>query len=215
VLQEPAAQLAVEEAIRRREVATAVDCLRRHGVVALPTDTLYGLAADVFDDQALERLFAIKGRPQDLALPVLVAGWDQVERVTQEVPDLARRLASQFWPGPLTLVMPRAPWVSNLITGGRDTVALRMPNHPVPLGVARELGRPITGTSANRSGRPDLLTLEAVVVELGDQVDYIVRCGPAPLGAPSTVVDVTTGTPRLLRLGALPFQQVLQASTGR
>jgi L-threonylcarbamoyladenylate synthase len=94
-------------------------------------------------------------------------------------------------------------------------VALRMPDHPVPLGVAAELGRPITGTSANRSGQPDLLTLDAAVAELGSQVDYIVRCGPAPRGVPSTVVDVTTGEPRLLRPGGVPLQQILRAANSK
>lgn len=192
-----------------------VDHLRRHGVVALPTDTLYALAADVFDEKALEKVFAIKGRPADLALPVLVANWDQVARVTQDVPKLARYLAELFWPGPLTLVVPKAAWVPDLITGGGATVALRMPDHPVPLGVAAELRRPITGTSANRSGQADLLTPDAVAAELGSQVDYIVRCGPAPRGVPSTVVDVSTGEPRLLRAGAIPLQQILRAAHSR
>jgi L-threonylcarbamoyladenylate synthase len=199
----------------QQEITAAVRHLREHGVVVLPTDTLYGLAADVFDEEALERVFAIKGRPANLALPVLVADWDQVARVTQNLSKLARRLAEQFWPGPLTLVVPKAAWVPDLITGGGPTVALRMPDHPVPLGVAAELGRPITGTSANRSGQADLLTLDAVVAELGSQVDYIVRCGPAPCGVPSTVVDVTTGEPRLLRPGGVPLQQILRAAHGR
>jgi L-threonylcarbamoyladenylate synthase len=180
-------------------------------VVLLPTDTLYGLGADVFSMPALKRVFSIKGRPPDLALPVLVDGWDQVAVVARDVPESGRLLALRFWPGALTLVVPRRDCVPDLVTGGRDTVAVRMPNHPIPLALAEKLGRPITGTSANRSGKADPQTLAAVEAELGGQVDYIIRAGPAPEGTPSTVVDITTGTPRLLRQGAVPFPEVLLA----
>jgi len=198
------------EGIFQREIAVALEHLRRGGVVAIPTDTLYGLAADVFNDAALERIYTIKGRPSDRAIPVLVANWDQVERVTRDIPPAARQLAERFWPGQLTLVMRKAAWMTDLITGGRDSVAVRMPDHPVPLALATELSRPITGTSANLSGAPNLLSLDAVVAELGNKVDYIVRCGPAPQGIGSTIIDLTTCAPRLLRHGAVPFQQVLQ-----
>ena len=176
-----------------------------------PTDTLYGLGADVFSIQALEQVFVIKGRPPRLALPVLVAGWDQLEMVVQPMGRLAGRLARRFWPGLLTLVMPRAYGVPALVTGGGATVAVRMPGHAVPLEIARKLGRPITGTSANRSGETDPATLDGVEAELGHLVDHIVRAGPAPGGRASTVVDVTGGAPRLLRQGALPFREVLAA----
>ncbi len=183
--------------------------------MVLPTDTLYDLTADVFDEPTLARLRAVKNLPEDLPLTVMVADWAQLDRVTHEFPKLARRLAELFWPGPLTLVVPKAAWVPDLITGGRANVALRMPDHPVPIGVAAELGRPIAGASNNVRGRPDLLTLDAVMAELGGRVDYVVRCGPVPPGAASTVVEVTTETPRLLRAGAPPFQQVLQAAKRR
>ena len=179
------------------------------GVVVIPTDTLYGLAADVFSAPALERVFNIKARPPGLALPVLVSGWDQVEAVAQDFPKAARDLAKRFWPGPLTLVLPKALEIPDRVTGGRDTVAVRMPDHQVPLELARQLGRPITGTSANRSGEQDLITLEAVEAELGADVDYIIRSGPAPEGSPSTVVELTAGAPRLLRQGVVPFEDIL------
>jgi len=180
-------------------------------VVLLPTDTLYGLGADVFSLPALKRVFSIKGRPPDLALPVLVGSWEQVELVARDVPESGRLLAGRFWPGALTLVLTRRDCVPDLVTGGRDTVAVRMPGHPIPLALAKELGGPITGTSANRSGEADPQTLAAAEAELGGRVDYIIRAGPAPQGTPSTVVDLTTGTPRLLRQGAVPFSEVLQA----
>src|SRR5918992_190053 len=191
----------------RQEIGEAVSQLQEGGVVVFPTDTLYGLGADVFDESALRRLFAVKGRPADLALPVLVGDHEQAEMVAGRLPGLAEELARRFWPGPLTLVVPKAPRLSNLVTGGRDTVAIRRPAHWVPLHLTVELGRPITGTSANRSGGPDLLTLEEIEAQLSHLVDCIVRCGPAPQGIASTVVDVTTGAPRLLRQGAIPFEE--------
>ena len=178
--------------------------------MVLPTDTLYGLGADVFSERALRRVFAIKGRPAGLALPVLVADWEQVRRVVGDVAGVGRLLAQMFWPGPLTMVLSRSPRLSALVTGGRDTVAVRMPDHWVPRELAGRLGAPITGTSANRSGMADLRTVAEVEAQLDYQVDYVVRCGPAPGGAASTVVDVTGETPRLLRQGALPFDQILQ-----
>ena len=184
--------------------------LKAGGVVVFPTDTLYGVGADVFNVPALRRVFALKGRPLGLALPVLVSAWEQVGLVAQDIPELGRRLAKRFWPGPLTLVLYRSGRLPDLVTGGLDTVAVRMPDHPIPLALAREFGGPITGTSANLSGEADLLTFEAVNAQLGHGADYIIRCGPAPAGIPSTVVDVTTGTPRLIREGALTFDTVVE-----
>jgi L-threonylcarbamoyladenylate synthase len=195
---------------RPQELDTAVLVLREGGVVAFPTDTLYGLGADVFNASALQRVFDIKGRPAELALPVLVADWPQVEVVAVGLTEAARRLAAAFWPGSLTLVLPKSPSLSLLVTGGRDTVAVRMPDHPAPLTLAAQLGRPITGTSANRSGEADLKTLAAVQATLGGSVDCIVDFGPPPQGTPSTVVDLTGDVPALIREGAIPFAEVLR-----
>ena len=191
------------------EINHAVSILRAGGVLVFPTDTLYGLGADVFSPGGLERIFSIKRRRPDLALPVLVSLWDQVELVARGVPESARRLAARFWPGPLTLILPKAENLSDRVTGGRDTVAVRMPDHRAPLKLAEELGRPITGTSANRSGAKDPLSLSEVEADLGGQVDYIIRSGPAPKGTPSTIVDISGGEPRLVRSGMLDFDKIL------
>ena len=193
-----------------RDIEAAVTLLKAGGVVVFPTDTLYGLGADVFCDSALERVFAIKGRPLSLALPVLVCCWEQVKLVAR-LTKVGGRLADRFWPGPLTLVLPKLDHLPELLTGGRETVAVRMPNHSVPLALTDRLGEPMTGTSANLSGGPDLLTLETLQAQLAGRVDYIMRTGPAPKGTPSTVVDVTGETPRLVRQGALPFLEILAA----
>ena len=194
------------------ELEEAVRSLNSGGVVVFPTDTLYGLGADVFSLAALQRIFSIKGRRADLALPVLVAGLDQVEAVAQPMSAQAQRLAERFWPGPLTLVMRRSPDLPGLVTGGADTVAVRMPGHPVPLELARRLGRPITGTSANRSGQPDLLDLSALENQLGNLVDHIIQTGPVPAGTASTIVNVTGDTPQLLRGGAISLEEILEAA---
>ena len=204
----------VATASGQKEIDEAVRVLGDGGVVVFATDTLYGLGADVFSASALERVFDIKGRPSELALPVLISGWDQVEVVAREVPEPVRLLADRFWPGSLTLVLPRLGSLPERLTGRGDTVAVRMPDHGVPQTLARNLGKPITGTSANRSGAQDLLTLKSVEAELSGQVDYIIRAGPIPRGVPSTVVDVTSGTPRLVRQGELPFHDVLAAWAG-
>lgn len=194
------------------ELDKAFTALDNDGVVVFPTDTLYGLGADVFSLPALQRIFAIKGRPAELALPVLVAGLDQVESVALPMTNQAQQLAERFWPGPLTLVMRRSPELPDLVTGGADTVAVRMPAHRIPLALARRLGRPITGTSANLSGSPDLLDLDSIDSQLGNLVDYIIRAGPSPEGTGSTVVDITGDEPRILRDGAISLEEIMETA---
>ena len=178
-------------------------------MVVIPTDTLYGLAADAFSLPGLERIFTIKHRPTDMSLPLLVSCWDHLESVTRYLPEAAHQLVERFWPGPLTLVLPKAEELPDRVTGGRDTVAVRMPNHPVALDIIRRLDRPITGTSANRSGQQDLLDYNAIRTELGEDVDYIVETGPPPKGTPSTIIDLTTKVPKLLRQGVLTMNEIL------
>lgn len=202
------------ESGRQPEIVAALGVLKQGGVVAMPTDTLYGLAADALNEAALRRVFEIKGRPAELALPVLVGELGQVEQVARDFPPAARRLAEAFWPGSLTLVLPKAAAVSSLVTGGRDTVGARMPDHWAPLALAAGLGRPITGTSANRSGEGDLLTLAALEAALGDAVDYIIRQGPPPQGKASTIVDLSGESPVLIREGVIPFEEVLRVGKG-
>lgn len=191
------------------QINQAVGVLKAGGVVVFPTDTLYGLGVDAFSPAALDKVFAIKQRPTGLALPVLVSSWDQLKAVARDVPEPALRAARRFWPGPLTLILLKGETLPDKVTGGGDTVAVRMPDHRAPLALAEGLGRAITGTSANLSGGADLLTLSELEEDLGELVDYIIKSGPAPQGTPSTVVDVSDGEPRLVRAGALDFDTVL------
>lgn len=192
------------------DLERAVAVLKNGGVVAIPTDTLYGLAADVFNPAALDRVFAVKGRPDDLALPVLVSGWEQVKRVAENFPPQAQNLAERFWPGGLTLVVQKIPGLPDRLTAGGPTVAVRMPGHPVPIQLIDGLGGPITGTSANISGDADIPSLAELTAQIGGRVDYIVKSGPVPEGKASTVIDITSGHPKLLREGAIPFERLLR-----
>lgn len=186
----------------------AVEALKNHGVVAYPTDTLYGLGAAFNDLAAVERVFDIKGRPRNAALPLLAASPSDVEQVAVGLTPQADKLIEAFWPGPLTLVVTAGPDTPDVVTGGRGTVAVRMPDHYVPQELVRRLGRPITGTSANPTGGPDPVTAEDVRRTLGDRVDHIIDGGPAPMGQPSTIIDLTGERPRLIRAGALAVEAI-------
>lgn len=193
------------------EIGRALRHLTSGGVVVLPTDTLYGLAADVFNPAGVQRVFDIKGRAPDMALPLLVSDWAMAAMVAKTDSNVAQCLARKYWPGPLTLVLPRLEGLSDLVTGGRDTVAVRSPRHWVPQGLIARLGRPLTGTSANLSGGPDPQSLEQVRGIMGGLVDYIISRGPVPAGTASTIVGVAGGPPYMIREGAIPFPEILNS----
>ena len=190
------------------ELESAVRFLCEGGIIAIPTDTLYGLAADAFNLDAIERVFAIKERPEGMALPVLLSDVEQLPIVAREVPEAARILGEAHWPGPLTLIVRKAEGLPARLTAGHSTVAVRVPAHPVPRELARRLGRPITGTSANISGAPDPQSLEELRLQVGERVDCVVSAGPVPAGTASTIVDLTTDSPQLIREGAIPFAEI-------
>jgi len=192
----------------QEQVQAGIELLRKGGVVAFPTDTLYGLGADFSSRSAVQRVLNIKGKPEHMGLPLLLSGADELSQVTRDVPEEVWLLIRRFWPGALTLVVPRLSIVSDLVTGGRDSVAVRVPDHPVPRALAHGLGRPITGTSANRSGQPSALTAEEVQQQLGTSVDLVIDGGAAPLGLQSTIVDATGRMPKLLRAGAVSLSAI-------
>ncbi|MBI2936028.1 MAG: threonylcarbamoyl-AMP synthase [Chloroflexi bacterium] len=185
-------------------VTEAVSLVRQGGVVAYPTDTVYGLGADAFNEAAIEKVFAIKGRPLGMPLPLLLASAEELGQVTSETPPLVASLAARFWPGALTLVLPKGPRVPAALASRGWTVGVRVPDHPVPRELVRRLGSPITGTSANRSGGPEATTEEDVRRQLGGLVDLIIVGGPRPRGVTSTVLDLTGPAPRIVRAGAIP-----------
>ena len=192
----------------------AVSALNRGGLVAFPTDTLYALGAHAFMDEAVSRVYEAKGRPQGMALPLLLGGPEDIERVAVDVPQAARDLAERFWPGAVTLVLYKSPLVSATITGGRDTVAVRTPSHPTALALIDGVGAPLTGTSANRSGGPDPVSAEIVREQLGDLVDVALDEGPCALAVGSTIVDMTAEPPKILRAGAVSRAELERVCPG-
>jgi L-threonylcarbamoyladenylate synthase len=196
---------ASDDAIRR-----AGEILRRGGVVAYPTDTLYGLAADPRSAEAVRRLFEAKGRESSLAIPLIASTLEQALKAG-EFSDAHVRLAKAFWPGPLTIVVPAQSTIARDLLGGGSTVAIRVPAHPVAAALAAELGFCITSTSANRSGQVPATTAEQVAVDLGDAVDLVVDGGPSRGGPPSTIVELSEHGPRLIRAGAVPWDRVLES----
>jgi L-threonylcarbamoyladenylate synthase len=195
-------------------IATAAELLREGKLVAFPTETVYGLGVDPWNEEAVRRLFAVKGRPEAKGLILHLGDVAQIESVAREVPDAARLLVARFFPGPLTLVLPAVPSIPRVVTGGGDTIAVRLPDHPVSIALARALGRPIAAPSANPSGEPPPRTADEVRRSLGEKIDAIVDAGPTPGGTPSTLVDVTVAPPRILRAGAVPEEAVWQALKG-
>ena len=178
-------------------------------LIGYPTDTLYGLGADPRRPDAVERLFAAKGRPAELAVPLIAADLEQVERHAGVLTPLGRRIADEFWPGPITLVLTATSTLSRRLLGGGDSVAVRVPDHEVARALARRLGHPVTATSANRSGQPAPSTAEETVAALGTAVDLVVDAGATTGGAPSTIVDVRAETPVLVRPGMIPWDRVV------
>ncbi len=187
----------------------ALAVLRQGGLVAYPTDTVYGLGANAFDARAAARVFDAKGRAGTEPLPVLIPDILYLPWVARDIPEVAWRLARAFWPGALTLVLPRTASIPDVVSAGKDTVAVRVPAHPVPRALSRMLEAPITGTSANISGHPSPVSVSEVHAQLGDRVDYVVE-GECYLGKESTVVEISAfnAKPRLLREGAVPWSAV-------
>jgi L-threonylcarbamoyladenylate synthase len=192
-------------------LAEAVAVLKGGGLVAYPSDTVYGLGAAASNERAVVRAFAVKGRLSEKALPLLLADSEDIASLCAEVPAMAKLLAERFWPGPLTLVLRRSPAFRSAALGGGDNVAVRVPNHRFLREMIRALGEPITGTSANRSGRPSCRTAVEVERELGDAVDLIIDGGPSRVGRESTVVDITEDAPRMLREGAISRREIERA----
>ena len=182
--------------------AAAIEILRAGGLVAMPTDTVYGVGVALLAPDGLPRLFAAKERPVDRAIVLLVADSEQAASVGVLSP-AARLLAERFWPGGLTLVLAQTPGAGlpAVLTGGASTIGVRLPDHESPRALARALG-PLPVTSANLSGRPDARNASDVLAQLGDRIDLVLDGGPARGGVPSTVVDCSGGTARLLRAGA-------------
>ena len=192
----------------QEQIDKGVSILKQGGIVAYPTDTVYGLGACAGLPQAVERVYAVKERPRNMPLPLLLADVSQITEIAEPVPPIAWSLVHSFLPGALTLVLPKSSSVPDIITTGGTTIAVRIPAHPVPIALVKGLGAPLVGTSANLSGRPSPLTAAEVYSQLGDSVDLIIDGGRCPGGKESTVVDVTGKTPVILREGVIPREEL-------
>ena len=190
------------------DIARAVAALRSGDLVAFPTETVYGLGADASNDAAVRKVFEVKGRPTDHPLIVHIASASQLEDWAQSVSPAATLLADAFWPGPLTLLVERSDSVSPVVTGGRPTVGLRVPDHRVALELLREFGGGVAAPSANRFGRVSPTTAAHVRADLGDDVDVVLDGGPCRVGVESTIVDLTGARPVVLRAGGVSIDQL-------
>ena len=194
--------------MRDDDVVRAVEILRNGGLVAFPTETVYGLGADATSPDALRRLYGVKRRPADHPVIVHLGDPGQLDDWAIDAPVVARELAAACWPGPLTIVVRRSSRVADEVTGGRDTVGLRVPDHPVALRLLAEFGGGLAAPSANRFGRVSPTTAADVSADLGDDVDLVLDGGACPVGVESTIVDCTSGAPVILRLGGLDAEAI-------
>lgn len=191
-------------------IAAAATLIRNGGTVAFPTETVYGLGANALDTAAVERIYAAKGRPRRKPLILLVASVEQAKSLAAAWPEEAERLAARFWPGRLTLILPRSELVPDISTAGRPNVALRFTSHPVALALIRQSGLPIAAPSANTSGRPSPTLAEQVRADLDGRIDLVLDGGATPEGVDSTILDLSREHPVLLRLGCVSIESLEQ-----
>ena len=189
-------------------IESAVAIIQRGGIVALPTETVYGLGANALNAEAVARIFAAKGRPNFNPLIVHVSGVEDARELVSEWPQAAAMLASAFWPGPLSMVLPKRPIVPDVVTGGLGAVAIRVPSHPVARALLAAARLPIAAPSANRSNAISPTTAEHVLASLGDRIDAVLDGGPCRVGIESTVIDLTVWPPHLLRPGGLHADEI-------
>jgi L-threonylcarbamoyladenylate synthase len=189
-------------------LGTCGKIIKQGGTVAFPTETVYGVGADALNSEAVRKIFIAKGRPADNPLIVHISTEAQLREIAQDIPEKAFILMNAFWPGPLTLILNKKAFVPEITTCGLDTIAVRMPNNPLALGLIEESGTPIAAPSANLSGKPSPTTAEHVIADLNGKIDAIIDGGPAIIGVESTVLDLTSEIPELLRPGGISVEEI-------
>lgn len=187
----------------------AVAVLKGGGVVAYPTETFYGLGADASDEKAVGRVYALKGRDFNKPLPIIIGDREIVGSLVEEVPETARKLMDAFWPGGLTIVFKASPFIVPRLTGGTGKIGIRLSSNPIASKLSVLLSRPLTATSANLSGEKECVSAREVLEFLGDRVDAVIDGGSTPGGKGSTIIDVTTSPPTVLRAGVIPPSLIL------
>ena len=197
-------QMALVEQIR-----LAIDILKKGGIVAFPTDTVYGLGASIIQENTIRKIFLVKRRKYSVPLPIFLADIKQLNEAVFPVTRIANRLGKHFWPGAITIVGHKSPRIPDIITAGKDTIAVRIPRHTIPIALINGLGLPITGTSANVSGEPNTMTAQEVYHQLGNNVDFIIDDGiGCTKDIVSTIIDATTDVPRVIREGAVSTEEI-------
>ena len=191
----------------RRQIELGVDILAKGGLLAYPTDTVYGLGADFSNEMAVKQVVSVKKRKETMGLPLLLSKSEMLPLVTQNISPMAWTLMENFWPGPLTLVLQKTKDVAHVVSGGRPTVAVRVPDHPVPRVLSEWLGRPIVGTSANITGSPSAESGAQAASQIGELVDLVIE-GSSFGRLESTIVDFTDKYPKILRQGAVPAEEL-------
>jgi L-threonylcarbamoyladenylate synthase len=191
-----------------KQISQAIVILKQGGVIAFPTDTVYGLAANINIPEAVERIYRVKGRSYVKALPLIISRPSQLDEITGYISPTAKLLINRFWPGPFTIIVNKLKTIPDIVTSGNLTVAVRVSSHPVPAVLVDGLGNPVTGTSANLSGRPSPQKAEEVFSQLGSMVDMIIEDDEDVSGIESTIVDVSTDIIRIVRKGAIPAEVI-------
>ena len=189
-------------------IQTAAAILQNGGLVGIPTETVYGLAANALDGAAVAKIFAAKGRPMDNPLIVHISHFEQIYDLVREVPEAAKKLAKQFWPGPLTIILPKSARIPDEVSAGLDTVAVRFPSHPVARAVIDAAGVPLAAPSGNLSGHPSPTTAAHVMNDMDGRIEAVLDGGPCSVGVESTVVTLAEQPPRLLRPGGITLEQL-------
>ncbi len=190
------------------KISTAADILKNDGIVAIPTETVYGLAASAYSDEAIKKVFTAKGRPQDNPLIVHIADTQMLSEIAIDIPETAKILAKKFWPGPLTIVLNKGEKVCESVSAGLNTVAVRMPDNEVAREVIRVSGLPLAAPSANVSGYPSPVSADHVIADLSGKIDAVIASDNCKVGVESTVVSLVSNPPRLLRPGAVTAEQL-------
>ena len=196
------------QTLTHHDTARAAELLRQGRLVAVPTETVYGLASDATQESAVQAVYETKGRPERKPLSVLVDGMDMVEGVCRDIPEDAYKLAGAFWPGPLTMILRGNGALPPIVSAGGDTQGVRCPDHPDTLAVLRALGRPLACPSANRSGAPSPKSAGEVLGQLAGKIDAVLDGGPCGVGVESTILDLTVAPYRILRQGGLRREEI-------
>jgi L-threonylcarbamoyladenylate synthase len=190
------------------KISVAAEAIRRGGIVAFPTETVYGLGVDALNQEAVKRMYEVKGRPPDNPTIVHIAEFNDVYKLAVDVPEVAEELMRRFWPGPLTIVLKASKIVPRVTTGGLETVGIRMPKHKVALALIRASKTPIAAPSANIAGKPSPTTAQHVIQDFYGSIDVILDAGPTKIGVESTVLDLTTKPPQILRPGGVTYEEL-------